>query len=397
MSVKRAAVILLLAVCIGALVSSLGSVPEIFEYNILSPKAVKAGPSDDHESIVESGASPEEKRSELEEILTDLGKRMSELSGVMTAWGVVAYAPETPLAGEGTGSALLKGLWGAKLHPDSVLTEGRQLYLEEIEQGAVAAVIDERLAIELYRTGDSIGRSLTIGEEEFKVVGVTRNSRTTGDREASSVLVPLKAIDRAGIQTRMLSVVMMPRAGAGAYAALSKAMADWHSGGDFYSLSKEVYRARLPLRLMLCAFGAMAVTVSLKLTYRASQSIIRGGKKRLESRYAARMLPELSLRALAIFTMYAANAAAIALILQALLAPVYIFPEWVPANPVDPVKILDTFWHLRESETGLLSMRSPELLRLSFLRRLMSICCAGLFFLLLRPFYLWKKRVFEEN
>ncbi len=395
MSVKRAAVILLLAVCIGALVSSLGSAPEIFEYNTLSPKAVKAGPSDDHESVVEPGASPEEKRSELEETLTELGKRMSELSGVMTAWGVVAYAPETQLAGEETGSALLKGLWGAKLHPDSVLTEGRQLYLEEIEQGAFSAVIDERLAIELYRTGDPIGRSLTIDEEEFKVVGVTRNSRTTGDREASCVLVPLKAIDRAGIQTRMLSVVMMPRAGA--YAALSKSMADWHSGGDFYSLSKEAYRARLPLRLMLCAFGAMAVTVSLKLTYRASQSIIRGGKKRLESRYAARMLPELSLGALVVIAMYAANAAAIALILQALLAPVYIFPEWVPANPVDPVKILDTFWHLRESETGLLSMRSPELLRLTFLRRLMSICCGGLFFLMLRPFYLWKKRVFEEN
>ena len=94
--------------------------------------------------------------------------------------------------------------------------------------------------------------------------------------------------------------------------------------------------------------------------------------------------------------MYALNTAAIALILQAALAPVYIFPEWVPGNLVDPVKIIETFWTLRSQETGLLSLRTPDLLRLKYLHRLMTMACAGIFFLLLRPYYLWNHKIFDE-
>ena len=98
-----------------------------------------------------------------------------------------------------------------------------------------------------------------------------------------------------------------------------------------------------------------------------------------------------------IAAMYAINAAAIVLILQAAIAPVYIFPEWVPGILVDPKDISDTFWLLRGHETGLLSLRTPELLRLKYLHRLMTAVCCGLFFLLLRPYYLWKRKLFDEK
>lgn len=385
----------MLAVCIAAILMSIASTPDIFEYNILSPRAVKAEKPGEQEAGQDEDASGAEKLTELGEMLKDLEKRMGELSGVLSSWGVVAYAPDTVLTGDNTGSALLKAQWGARLHPDKVLIEGRQIYLEEFELGTPSAVIDERLAIALYRVGNPIGRKLKIGGAEFTVVGVTKNSRMAGDREESKILVPLKALDKAGIQTKMLSVVMAPKSGSGAYAALSKGMADWQSEGDFYSLSKESYRARLPLRLMLCSLGIMAVSAALKLSGRAAKAIYQGGKNRLESRYAVRMLPEFALRGLGILAMYALNAAAITLILQSIIAPVYIFPEWVPGNLVDPVKIAETFWLLRESETGLLSMRSPELLQLKYLHRLMTIGCAGMFFLMLKPYYLWKKKAFD--
>ena len=404
MSIKRLSLIVLLALCAGIILMSLSGVPDIYQYNILSPKAEdplqSADGSDDRQAREEEAAS-EIKLTELEVMLEDLEKRMDELAGVMSAWGAVAYAPGTFVSDGGSDgqpqAALLKGQWGSVLHPSGVLAEGRLLYLEEIEQGAPSAVIDEKLAIGLYRVGNPVGRKLNISGTEFTVVGITRHSRTVGDKEESSVTVPLKALDKAGIQTQMLSVVMRPRPGSGAYAALSGEMSSWHKEGDFYSLPKEVHRARLPLRLMLCVIGAMAAAVGLKLSGRAARAIFEGGKRRLDNRYALTILPELILRAVTIAAMYAINAAAIILILQAAIAPVYIFPEWVPGILVDPKDISDTFWLLRGHETGLLSLRTPELLRLKYLHRLMTAVCCGLFFLLLRPYYLWKRKLFDEK
>lgn len=396
MSIKRLGMIILLALCAGAILMSAEKTPEIFEYNVLSPKVESPEPAASDEQGRDEQTTGGEKMTALEEMLTGLQRSMEELGSVTSSYGVVAYAPNTMLTGTAGGEALVKGQWGSKLHPDSVLLEGRQLYIEEIEMGAYSAVIDEKLAIALYRVGNPVGRTLTISGVDFTVVGVTRGGRTLGDREASRVLVPLKALDKAGVQTKMLSVVMKPKSGSGAYAALSQAMSDWYSGGDFYSMSKEAYRVSLPLRLTLCVLGAMAVAVTLKLSGRATRAIFAGGKRKLESRYAVNILPELFLRGLTIFVMYALNTAAIALILQAALAPVYIFPEWVPGNLVDPVKIIETFWTLRSQETGLLSLRTPDLLRLKYLHRLMTMACAGIFFLLLRPYHLWKHKVFDE-
>ena len=141
----------------------------------------------------------------------------------------------------------------------------------------------------------------------------------------------------------------------------------------------------------------MIAAVTLKLSGRAARAIFEGGKRRMETRYALHILPELILRGLVIAAMYALNAAAVVLILQAAIAPVYIFPEWVPGILVDPKDIADTFWLLRGQETGLLSLRTPELLRLKYLHRLMTAVCLGIFILMLRPYYLWKSRLFGEK
>ncbi len=400
MSIKRAALLALCALCIGAVLLSLRGTPAVFEYNILSPRVEKPEPAAPSPEEQESGGQPkEEKPSALSELLKDLDAKAQDLGGVLSAYGAAAYLPSAscsdPQSEKEPKAALLKGIWGARLHPDGVLVEGRQLYLEEIEKGSPCAVINEWLAINLYRIGNPVGRKLRVGEAEFTVVGVVKSARTVGDREPGLVLAPLLALDKAGIQTRMLSVLMQPTPGSGAYAALSQAMAKWQEGGDFYSLPKEAYRVRLPLRLLLCALGALVVAVTLRLSGLATKSLYQGGKHRLERRYAVNMLPEIIGRALLILLMYAVNAAAIALILQALIAPVYIFPEWVPGRLVDPGKIAETFWILRGQENGLLSLRTPELLRLRYLHRLMTVFCSALFFLLLRPYYLWKKRVFD--
>lgn len=404
MSIKRLALVVLLAACIGLILMNAGGAPGIYVYNVLSPKAERpqAPEQEEGEEGGEQGeedGQKEEKLTELGEMLKSLKERLDELSGVTSAYGVLAYAPQTSLSDGASASvtALLKAQWGAKLHPDQLLVEGRQLYLEEIEQGTASAVIDDKLAIDLFRVGNPVGRQLYINGTAFTVVGIVRNSRGVGDREASSALVPLKALDKAGIQTKMLSVLMQPKAGAGAYAALSQGMQQWHAEGDFYSLPKEMYRVRLPLRLMLCALGLMLIALTLKLSGGASRAIMANMRGRIEGQYALRILPELMIKCFMILMMYVLNVAAIALVLQQLIAPVYIFPEWVPTILVEPTEIAKTFWTLRGQETGLVSLRTPELLKLKYLHRLMTGSCLGVFMLLLKPYYFWKKKLFGEG
>lgn len=398
MSIRRLALVGLLAVYILLILTASDRVPGIYEYNVLSPVV------EQKEDIVQGAEgqeaqgedAEEQRKTALETMLQQLDERMQELDGVARAYGAMAYTPQTAMSDADGSSvtALLRAQWGAKLHPDGVLTEGRQLYLEELELGTPSAVIDEKLAIQLYRVGDPVGRKLSIGGIDFTVVGVVRHHRTAGDREEVSALVPLKALDKGGFQTKMLSIVMQPEAGSGAYAALSQAMEQWQGGGDFYSLSKELYRVRLPLRILLCTFGIMLVSITLKLAGRISRRLYDGGRQRLNSRYALQVMPELVARGLGIVGMYVVNVAAIALVLQALIAPVYIFPEWVPAILVEPGEIIATFWKLRAQETGLVALRSPSLLALQYQHRLMTLCCCAVFVLSLKPYYSWKQKLF---
>ena len=107
MSIKRLSLIVLLALCAGIILMSLSGVPEIYEYNILSPKAEAQGQSSEGAGDGQAGdeeTSREDKLTELWEMMTDLEKRMEELGGVMSAWGVVAYTPGTSVSAGGPDS-----------------------------------------------------------------------------------------------------------------------------------------------------------------------------------------------------------------------------------------------------------------------------------------------------
>ena len=91
--------------------------------------------------------------------------------------------------------------------------------------------------------------------------------------------------------------------------------------------------------------------------------------------------------------LYALNLAAIFFLLQELIAPVYIFPEWVPAILVEPKEIEKTFWTLRAQQTGLVALRTPQVLRLHFLHRVMTAACALAAVLLLKPYHKLREHV----
>ncbi|NLD51935.1 MAG: ABC transporter permease [Clostridiales bacterium] len=398
MSIKRAAALVLLAACMAWLGLSINRAPDVYEYNLLAPRVEEkqeeqlqnaqqpAGEKD----TPEEAAARKPKLTALEELLKSFTQKMEDLPGAVSAYGLRALTPGTSFkdGAQGSAPALLQGLWGdLSLYPKDVLAEGRHLYYEEIQTGIPVAVISQQLAISLFRVGDPIGRRLYIGETAFRVVGITRHARTAGEMDTAYVQVPLKALDKAGIQSQMLSFALVPKPGAGAYAALSQGLTQWQPGGTFYSLPKEQYRAMLPVRLLICLAGLLLLHTTLHLAGSFTLAMWRGGKRQLESAYAPRLLPGLIGRGALVALVYALNLTAAYFLLQGLIAPVMIFPEWVPNVLVEPKDIISTFWNLRAQESVLVSLRTPDILRLRFLHRLMTAAALCTGFLLVRP--LW--------
>src|SRR5699024_12556269 len=68
--------------------------------------------------------------------------------------------------------------------------------------------------------------------------------------------------------------------------------------------------------------------------------------------------------------------------LPILVEPVYTFPEWVPAVLVEPKDIQTAFWNVWQTSATVVEYRTPELLRLRFLREVMAWSCGAVALLL---------------
>lgn len=390
MSIRRLSALLLLGAMVLLLWLSIAQGPGTYQYLILSPEIEAEQSATQDEATKADTPDTAPKSSAMAQLLKTLSTSMEGQASALNSWSVTSYNSSVSVgaAGDSSVTAALQGLWGdASLQGQHVLSSGRQLYPEELESGSAVAVIDERLAMDLFRVGDPVDRKLIIDGQDYLVVGVTRHARSAGETEAALIRVPLKALDKQGFQTTMLCVNMLPRQGAGAYAALSKEMEQWQPGGSFHSLPKERYRAALPLRLLLCGVGLLAVSLTLKMAKAFAIGSYRTVRRRMETRYAARMLPELVGRGFLVTAVYAAILAVIAFTFQQLIAPVYVFPEWVPAILVEPKEIARTFWALRTQETALVSLGTPEILKLRYLHRLMTLACALIALLLMKPYH----------
>ena len=88
---------------------------------------------------------------------------------------------------------------------------------------------------------------------------------------------------------------------------------------------------------------------------------------------------------LVIFLMYLTGVGLLVFSFTQLLAPVYVFPEWVPAILVEPKEIAATFWNNQSAANSLLSLRSRELLFLNALRGYILILTALAGALLITP------------
>ncbi|NLX83432.1 MAG: ABC transporter permease [Clostridiales bacterium] len=381
---KRIIYLLIISLLIGVFALQVNRAPSLLQY-VFAPSAEALRGKEVREGQAEEGA--REQLSPFEGFLLGWDRFVEEQRDNLHAAVLSAHYPGVSLQTQLGGSAVgeLVAYYGDLHALDSkLLLSGRQLYQEEIDGGKPVAVIDEGLAIALFRQGDPVNMKFDLFNQTFTVVGVTRFARTVGDRAEYGLAVPLKAFSQQPVWEAM-SAQLRAKGGAGTRSGLGKSLSQWQQGGQVIDLVKEKYHAILPLRVLLCLLGIALAIAGLRFAKRTSGRLVRTCQKWLESAYAWALMPRFIGVGLIILFMYALGVALLILAFTQLIAPVYVFPEWVPAILVEPKEISATFWNNRTMANALRAFRSRELLYLDALRGYIAVLCALAGALLIRP------------
>lgn len=387
MWIKRALALLLACLLAGLFAVQSQEVPSLLQYVFLPPDLSADDVMPGEGSGEEDGAEAVEPLKPLNAFLKGWDNFLQEQKNSLTAAILCVHCPQALMQTEQGGSASGELLAVAgQLHtlPPGILLSGRHLYQEEVEDGIPSAVLDEDLAIALFRQGDPVGMTFTLQNQRFTVAGVVRHARTVGDRAEYGLMVPLKAFDKQP-RWEVMTAQVMPLGGSGTRKGLTNALGDWQPDGQAIDLVKEKYRVLLPLRVLICFMAFALALVWLRYARRLSASLVARDRHRLESRYALELMPRFILSGVLIVLMYLAGIGVMILAFSQLLEPVYVFPEWVPSVLVEPREIAKTFWYNRSLATGLVSLRSRELLYLDTLRSYLTVSAAVIAGLLIGP------------
>ncbi len=365
------------AVLIGSAIS-IFAVGQNLQYLVPAPQmepAQQMDPQDDQQD--QTPAKPNGQVLSLWESLKSTAEKWSGIMETYTLSGIVEKASMTSDTNE-TKQARLTALGenAFRLSPE-YLHFGRLFYPEELQKGAEVILLDEMLALALFKISQPIGRTVTISSVDFTVVGILRHVKSVGDSEDYGAYVPLANLWDKEIQLQALQVTAKPIPGAGARSTFATDMENWKFGGTLIDLGKEGMGAMLPVRVLLFFAGAALFFRLLKLLNGQFMHFFSDYKQRLALEYAVRLMPRLLIGILALAIGYGALAALISWLITYLVEPVYTFTEWVPAILVEWKDIQSAFWLVWQGASKLQELRSPELNRIRFFGMLTAWFSAG--------------------
>ena len=249
----------------------------------------------------------------------------------MLRWTIGGVIEKTSISGGDISSDTrveLVGKYGFQVRP-KLLRYGRLPYEEELKSGRKVAVLDEDLALKLFRVADPLGRKVFIGGESYEVIGIARHSMRVGEYQAYTAYIPLNSVIETSTTVDALLVEAIPKPGTGASVSFKSAVTGWQSGGSMFDLGKEGMSATLWLRVLLFILG------------------------------------------------YGVSAIFAALLMNYIIQPVYTFPEWIPTVLVEWKDIAKAFWNVWQDTAVMQELRTPEILRLRWLALLVQGCSAG--------------------
>lgn len=297
----------------------------------------------------------------------------------MLRWTIGGVIEKTSISGGDISSDTrveLVGKYGFQVR-QKLLRYGRLPYEEELKSGRKVAVLDEDLALKLFRVADPLGRKVFIGGESYEVIGIARHSMRVGEYQAYTAYIPLNSVIETSTTVDALLVEAIPKPGTGASVSFKSVVTGWQSGGSMFDLGKEGMSATLWLRVLLFLIG---MTVLLRFIAFLNGRVKHYGKRyrqRLQEKYAISLMPELTGAVLLFILGYGVSAIFAALLMNYIIQPVYTFPEWIPTVLVEWKDIAKAFWNVWQDTAVMQELRTPEILRLRWLALLVQGCSAG--------------------
>ncbi len=374
MSIKRILILALCSLLLAFSVWQVYAVDTAMQYIALSPTEEPIDPEHPSDSAMLT-------------LVKNLKTLSEDWTGIIKSFAITTQNEDAALntKDDRSATAHLTGLYGS---PDALkhqaLIAGRLLYPEELIDGDNVIVLDEQLAIKLFRIGDPLERVVILDGVEYRVIGIVRHSRAVGDSTEYGAYVPLMSLDKTRFQTATVTVSARGVPGAGAQAMFKTQMESWKSGGMLYVLAKEQYRAMLPLRILAALIACVLLYNVFQWLKKFSLWMYHDYQERLSHRFAAQMVPRAAMYIGLGIVLYALLIGACYLLFLFIIDPVYMFPEWIPAVLVEWTDINATFWQNRTDATHIIALRSPEVMTLSFWQGIISALCIGMGALLLQ-------------
>lgn len=318
-------------------------VPDTLQYMFDASK-VESGKDDAGEVVYTSALTTQL------DAMEDIREALGDTTQAVTLGG---YAAQVTMQVENaeTLSAPLRALGeNAFAVTERYLRSGRLFYDEELETGARVMLVDEKLALKLFRMTEVIGREVFVGENKYRVIGVLRHDRQVGERAEYFAYLPLKTVEKDGLQLDTLTLEAKPIENTGAMTAFKSVASRLSQGGTFYDLRQEKVGATMWARYLLC-FAAFALLYRLlTLWLDGVRNFIEKCRARLAAEYMPRPLPMILFNVLWRGVALAVLALLAAWVFTQLIYPVYIYPEYIPAVLVEPEEIATTFWNVQMAE-----------------------------------------------
>ena len=373
---RRKGTLVLLGIALAVLAFAwikIRAVPGTFQHVYAAPQPVAA-----EEGAQETNGGLREARLKTRELETELEGACEDATLYALAQPAAVSVPD----GGKSASARLVGVEESWFYLNSpVLLNGRLLYPDECIYGERVALVDEQLAVALFQYAEPLGEEIEVAGQRYRIVGVIKAGKRVGDQMDYSLYAPLRSLEETNVSLTALVYEARPVQGAGGWSAFQTA-AQKLGDGTTISLIKERMNAAMPMRMLFTLLGMALALWGVRWMNRRSARFAAAYHDRLQTQYAARLVGFAAGRLLLLALGYVACAAALAWLFTRLVEPVYTFPEWVPAVLVEPKDIQTAFWNVWQTSATVVEYRTPELLRLRFLREVMAWSCGAVALLL---------------
>ena len=371
---RKLTLLVLLAAALCCCVLAVNGVGNQLQYLIEAPA---------YEAAQDSGDSDAQKtlpNKRLKELSESLDRAMEDVSGNVSSYTLTGIRDQVSLTSDINGSATGRlELLGTNsfVNRPLYLRNGRLFFPEELKNGDAVMLLDEQMALALFNIGDPVDRTVTMEGKEYRVIGIVRHTKQVGDLMDYGAYVPMTSVLDMECSVDALMVTATPIAGTGASVGVKSAVTGWQDGGTFIDLGKESMGAKLWLRLLLFLAGITLTLRAVCFLNRRVHDALRDDRERLKSSYAVRLMPRFIRQGVMLALGYLLCAGAAAVLMQYVIAPVYTFPEWIPAVLVEWEEIGKAFWKCWQPIATLMELRSPEYMRLRFYGLMIQLASAA--------------------